>query len=280
MPRKPPKPAVATFQKIARNHKLVPVVAVKYRTRRPNFEPADRDRNRASSTWVSMAATCPSTCFFYGTGRGCYAGAGPDAHRLDRAARRTAALDVIREEVRLIDAVFHRGVPQDGGGKGRRGRGRDLRLHVAGDTSCTRGTRLLAAAARRWIEDRDGGAVWTYTHRWRRIPREAWGPINVLASVEQLHEIDEAAARGYAAAIVMHTVPVSRKVFRPPGSGFTLIPCPAQDYRKSCVECRACLDRDLLQRREAIVFATHGRDQEGVRARLTILQDAPELLRR
>ena len=66
--RRDPRPVVASFQPRTRNHKLVPVAAVDYGHRKPNFVPLDFERNQASSTSVAMAATCPTTCYFYGKG--------------------------------------------------------------------------------------------------------------------------------------------------------------------------------------------------------------------
>ena len=207
-----------------------------------------------STTDASIAATCSSACPFKGSG--CFAQGGLTqftAKRLDEAARGLTADQVIAEEVRLIDSAFNSGrVPQDGA----RG-GRDLRLHVGGDIGSTLGAQLLAGAAGRW-RDRGGGAVWSFTHTWRDVPREAWGPISVLASVERPEDIAAARAAGYAAAIVVDKFP-SDKAFSVPGSNTKIIPCPAETRGKTCVECRLCLDADkLLKRNVAIAFQAHG----------------------
>ena len=133
------------------------------------------------STWVSISGTCPDVCTF--KDNGCYAQAGAThlvMGRLDRASRGRTSLSITLEEAAAIDELFPGGVPQDGA----RG-GRDMRLHVGGDVSCRKGAKALGEAVARF-QKRGGGRCWTYTHRWREVPREAWGPISVLASVERI----------------------------------------------------------------------------------------------
>ena len=253
----------ASFQYKSSNGKLSPVEGVPTTTR-----PRPTPRGPfVCSTYVSIDATCSNACAFKEAG--CYVRSGftgSVARKLDGAARGRTSLEVIREEVRLIDGAFRRGVPQDGA----RG-GRDLRLHVGGDVKAVTGARLLAEAARRWL-DRGGGAVWTFTHAWREIPRRAWGPaISVLASVERPEDIEAARKRGYAAAIVVPEFP-SKKAFVLPGSTARIIPCPAETMGTTCVECRLCLDRDLLGMHAAIAFEAHGPGAKAVREQLVQLR--------
>ena len=60
--------------------------------------------------------------------------------------------------------------------------------------------------------------VFTYTHNWRSIPRDAWGSISVLASCEFSQEGYQEPAQandlGYAAALLIPMFPTSPKVFR------------------------------------------------------------------
>jgi len=224
-------------------------------------------------TNASIAATCGTACPFKDAG--CYAQAGITrfvARRLDAAAAGLTAGQVIAQEVTLIDRSFRGGrVPQDGA-KG----GRDLRLHVGGDVGSAAGAQMLADAAERW-EQRGGGRVWTMSHAWRDVPREAWGPIAVLASVEHPVDIEVARARSYAAAIVVDRFP-SARAFHLPGSTARIVPCPAElvdsagKPRTTCVQCRLCLDRDLLALNIAIAFEVHGPGSK--KARLAI---APSL---
>lgn len=211
-----------------------------------------------TSSYVSIAATCPGSCPF--RSGGCYAIAGAShltMHKLDAAAKGMTALAVTQAEAHAIDATFVRGVPQDGA----RG-GRDLRLHVGGEVSCAEGAAALADAADRW-RARGGGATWTFTHRWAEIPRARWGSISVLASVQTPDEAEAARAAGYVPAITVQRF-TGRRVFelRP---GLRVIPCPseASEGRITCSRCRLCLDDGALRRRGlAIAFALHGQDAE------------------
>ena len=190
------------------------------------------------------------------------------ATELDAAARGYTADQVIAEEARLIDGAFRGGgIPQDGA-KG----GRDLRLHVGGDVTTNAQARQLAAPGLRW-GIRGGGAVWTFTHSWRDVEREAWGDgISVLASVERPEDIEVAREKGYAAAIVVDHFP-SEKAFSLPGTTSLIIPCPYETRGTTCVECRLCLDdRDLLKRNAAIAFEAHGPGAKQVREALVQLR--------
>ncbi|HKY50814.1 MAG TPA: hypothetical protein VJP45_06120, partial [Candidatus Limnocylindria bacterium] len=147
-----------SVQRASSNRKLAPQLQRKFPNGWRRNEPQGP---YVTSTYVSIAATCPDSCRF--KNNGCYDQAGPAAKHArarDAAADGWSALEVIRAEADAIDRLYPNGVPQDGA----RG-GRDLRLHVGGDVSCSRGAELLGEAARRWRE-RGGGAVWVYTHRW------------------------------------------------------------------------------------------------------------------
>lgn len=245
----------AAFYEAAANRKLAPVEMQANTTERLRPVPVGPF---VSSTYVSIDSTCPDSCTFKASG--CYVRTGFTA-QLARELDRSAAPEpggVIRAEVNLIDRAWpaRRGwpssVPQDGA----RG-GRDLRLHVGGDCPDAASARLLAAAAERWRR-RGGGVVWTYTHRWREIPREAWGSISVLASCETPEDVMAARGRGYAPAIVVRRFP-DRRAFYVRGIVGRVIPCPAETGKRTCVECRLCLDdRGLLERAATIAFEAHG----------------------
>jgi hypothetical protein len=256
------------FRPASCDRKLSPVEMVKSRH-------GHRDSPKArppycSSTYAAIEVTCPQSCRF--KAEGCYVRAGFTggmSARLDDAAiaQRMTPDDVTRIEAEWIKAAFDRGrIPQDGA----RG-GRDLRLHVGGDVSSTQGARWLAEAAADW-QRRGGGTVWTYTHRWRQIRRAAWGCINVLASVETEHDARAARARGYAPAITLRAFP-SERTFRV--GKLSVVPCPAETRGTTCVQCRLCLDRDLIAMRVAIGFALHGQRTRRVRRSLPVLACLP-----
>jgi hypothetical protein len=182
---------------------------------------------------------------------------------MDRAAEAFAFTDreVAEHEAVLIDDAFPRGVPQDGA----RG-GRDLRLHVGGDCKDAEAARILAAAAVRW-RTRGGGKVWTFTHSWRSVPAEAWGPIASLASCENTSDVHKAMARGYAAALVVAEFPNGDRAFDV-GDGVKAIPCPAETRGTTCVQCRLCLDQPLRELKRAVAFKVHGHTAKRAREAL------------
>jgi hypothetical protein len=213
-----------------------------------------------SSTYVSIAATCSDAeCPFKRGPDGAPGGCFVEAEHFTRKAMAqldaagASAQNAIADEVEAIDSAWCRdGVPQDGA----RG-GRDLRIHVGGDTPDETAARALAGAAARW-RARGGGSVWTYTHSWRRIPRAAFGAIAVLASCETHWQVASARRRGYAPALVVERFPDGKRPFMVAGTRF--IPCPAESLNKTCVECRLCLDVDLHTKGLGIAFQVHGAD--------------------
>jgi hypothetical protein len=251
-----------SVQVASANRKLAPQRFVRAKNGRIRNEPIGPF---VVSTYVSIAATCPSACPF--RDGGCYAVAGAShltMRRMDRSARGWTPLSVTLAEASELDHLWKGGIPQDGA-KG----GRDLRLHVGGEVSCRAGARALGDMARRWLA-RGGGRVWTFTHRWREIPRDVWGPISVLASVESSTDVLEAHARGYAAAIVVDYFPTRKAFVVHPG--VRAIPCPAEageEGRVTCSSCRLCLDADKLRERGiTIAFAAHGSEAEAARSKV------------
>lgn len=266
-----PAELAVSIQERSSNRKLAPcdLVHVRDSMGNPRIRPTPTGPYCAS-TYVSIAATCPTSCTF--RDNGCYAQAGAShltMGALDRAGRRTTGLDVTLAEAAKLDSLWPGGVPQDG----HRG-GRDLRLHVGGDTSCKTGARALAESVAR-LQARGLGAAWSYTHAWRTIPRAAFGPISVLASCETPADAVEAMAMGYAPAVTVEEFP-SRRAFRY-ARGLKAIPCPFErGGDTTCVRCRLCFDdKRLRQAGRAIAFATHGADAEQARTRLRVLNGGP-----
>ena len=261
----------ARFHGKSSNRKLAPVERVPYDHPRYKFRPTPR-APFCSSTYASITATCSDDCPFKrdasGKPGGCFIDSDQFMHRamqkLDAGAQGRTGIDVIHEEAKKLDRAFHgKRVPQDGA----RG-GRDLRLHVGGDVPSAAGARVLAGAAARW-RLRGGGAVWTYTHSWRDVPREAFGSISVLASVENEHQVLAARARGYAPALVVDRFPDGKRPFLV--ASIRVVPCPAETLAKTCVECRLCLDVDLTAKGLGIGFQVHGLDSAAAVRALTPL---------
>jgi hypothetical protein len=253
-----------SIQRRAANRKLSPI--------REEIAHSGRTRFVATgpfcvSTYVSISATCPSSCVF--RDNGCYAQAGAShltMGPLDRAGRRFSGLEVSRGEAGALGALWPHGVPQDGA----RG-GRDLRVHVGGDASCQRGARALGDAVST-LQARGLGQAWTYTHRWREIAREAWGPISVLASCESAQDVRDAGARGYAAAVTVERFADRRPIEL---GGVKAIACPFESRGDgpTCVRCRLCFDDERLRRGgRGIAFAIHGSQAEAAKRRLRIVR--------
>lgn len=249
----------------AENRKLAPVDLVDVGGQR--LRPVARGPY-VSATYLPVEQTCPSSCAF--KGHGCMAQSGytgRPVRRLEQLAAGLGSREISRLEARAIDALFVRGVPRDGGRDGRRPR--DLRLHVSGDVTTRGGLRDLVGAVERW-RSRGGGSCWTFTHAWRELDGASWGPISVLASIEEPRDAEEARARGYTPAITVRDFP-SRRAFSIGGT--TWLPCPAETGRATCVECRLCLDRGewLREGGKGIAFAVHGMQAGAARRRLPVL---------
>lgn len=194
----------------------------------------------AAATYVSTTASCPKCPL---AGNGCYAGQGNVGllvQRLNRSAAGVSRLDAAKAEATAID-------------KGAVVPGAPLRLHVSGDSATAQAARIVAEAARRY-QRRGGGQPWTYTHAWRTVPREAWGKVSVLGSVESLRQAHAAMKRGYAPARIVREHPNGPKAWTE--GGVRWIPCPAQTLGVTCSKCRLCFGADkLFERNAGIAFA-------------------------
>lgn len=268
------------------NAKLAPVEQTPLEAGRSFYGKAARVRAVgpfAVATFASILGTCPDSCPFKSVEEdglvvetnGCFVETGLTGilmRRLNANAReyRLTADEIAEAEAEMIDRLWGGGaIPQDGA----RG-GRDMRVHVGGDVATERGARLIGAAAQRFTHARGGGTVWTYTHWWREIPREAFGTISVLASIERAEDAPRALARGYAPAITVEAFPEGGRAFSlPEAPGVRFVPCPQETRGTTCVECRLCLDVDLanLKTPTGIAFAAHGGSTERVKRKLRVL---------
>ena len=219
--------------------------------------------SKVDATYTSIKATCPDTCSL--KNEGCYAQTsfvGMIVNRMDRRAKQDSPLQLARSEAKAIDAAYKgNAVPV----------GRDLRLHVSGDSRTVKGTRILNAAISRW-KKRGGGVAWSYTHAWRHVLREEWSNVSVLASIEDTKDVAAVRQRGYAPAIVVAEHP-SEKSYKLNGSDTTFIPCPQQTRGVSCADCRLCMKADwLYQSNRGIAFAAHGVKRNDIKRHLKVLQ--------
>ena len=223
-------------------------------------------KHKVSTTYVSIKASCPSTCEL--RDNGCYGQHGPIAiqlKKLDANAQFNTADEAATQEMEVIQASFKgKQIPQDGA-KG----GRDLRLHGFGDVTTIFGANQLCQAADDW-KARNGGDVWTYTHSWKDIERKEFGPnLSILASLDHGEDAQAALDLGYAPAMV---VPEHKSGKAYMAHGVRWVPCLAQTTDLKCTECRLCLNADdLHKRRIGIVFAAHGSLKNKIKRRLNVL---------
>jgi hypothetical protein len=218
---------------------------------------------RVDATYASITASCDRACPL--KDKGCYAQLGNTAfttNRLDRAAENKTPEQVARAEAKAINFSYDGGAVPNG---------RQLRLHVSGDCRTNRAAKIVSKSIDGWYE-RGGGDVWTYTHSWRKVSRESWGKVSVLASMENPADAKDAIARGYAPAVIV-AEHKSDKAGLLPGSDVEWIPCPSQTRGVACSDCGLCQDSaKLLAGNKGIAFAAHGVQENKVKRYLEVLK--------
>ena len=217
---------------------------------------------KVDATYVSIKSSCPKSCPLMG--EGCYAElgyVGITSHRLDDEAKGYSTLQIAREEANAIDNAYQGGqVPE----------GRNMRLHVSGDSRTVAGTRIIDKAISRW-QMRGGNKCWSYTHAWKNVARKEWKHVSMLASVSDVKEAVAAREQGYAPAIVVPEHP-SDKAFKMEGSDTKWIPCPAQTRGVGCTDCKLCFNADrLFESNSGIAFAVHGVMKNKMKRHLTVI---------
>jgi len=218
---------------------------------------------KVDATYVSIQASCPKDCPLMESG--CYAQlsyVGITNSRLEKESAGASALSVAKAEVNAIDTSYGgKCVPI----------GRDLRLHVSGDSKTVGGTCLINKAVGRWKE-RGGGDCWSYTHAWKKVPRKEWSNVSILASVSNVEEVAKAREQGYAPTIVVGNFD-GAKAFYLEGSETKWIPCPAQTREVGCSDCRLCMRSDyLFNANVGIAFEAHGIKKSSLKRKLSIIK--------
>lgn len=226
------------------------------------------DNNKTGPVACTYAAqgSCPVTCPLIGAG--CYAEEGPVGIITRRL--NAAGVGMTPDEIAEVEAAAIDRLPSL----------TDMRLHVVGDCRTNTAAATVAAAATRYADrfvHKAHGApqgVWTYTHAWRTVDRASWGAVSVLASCETPFDVDQALARGYAAALVVPEFPNGDRAWRVDtlGGSFAVVPCPYQTKGVQCVKCRLCMADDRLRSgRVAVGFAAHGARANTVKRALEVL---------
>lgn len=225
----------------------------------------ERTQNRkVGNVAVTHASqgSCPNDCMFKNAG--CYAEGGPQGfttRRLNKANPNATSTEIALEEAKVIDALS---------GK------RPLRIHIVGDCKTARAARIVSRAAKRYHR-KFNQKIWTYTHGWRRVRRDHWGMVSVLASCESLTDIRQARARRYATALVVDFHPEDGKAYLKVDEfgSEKIIPCPEQTKGITCSQCRLCWDDNKLRDRGVtIAFAAHGNSTKRVMSNLHIKETA------
>lgn len=184
---------------------------------------ANAKTGEVSATYAAQGS-CPTDCVFLGSG--CYAESGNTGihtHGLNKLAGKATALEIARSEARAIDTLSGE---------------RPLRLHVVGDCRTNQAAKLVSGAARRFVA-KAGQMVWTYTHAWRKVKRESWNGVSVLASCETTQQVREASKKGYKTALVVDRFRDTRAYY---ADGVKIVPCPQQTGRaENCRACKLCL---------------------------------------
>ena len=221
--------------------------------------------DKVDCTYVAIESTCPKSCAF--KNNGCYAlnsYVGIVVSRLEKESIGFTPLQSARAEALAIDNSHNGGdIPS----------GRNLRLHVSGDSRTLAGTRLINNAIGRW-KKRGGGNCWSYTHAFEKVHRKNWSNVSILASIDSIEQAEKARNNGYAPAIVVSSFD-NDKVFKLPGSDIKWIPCPSQTHKEvSCDDCKLCMKSDwLYETNRGIAFAAHGVARNKIKRRLNIINN-------
>lgn len=214
------------------------------------------------ATYLPTNNTCPTSCKLKGAG--CYAElsfVGIINSRLNKESKNLSTLDIARDEVKVIDASY----------KGKSVPNKVLRLHVSGDSKTIKGSKLINSAVARW-KKRGGKLAFSYTHAWKTVPRNVWKDISILASIDDISDVNLAVERGYVPSIVVDSF-TNSKLIEQESSPVKWIPCPAQTKeRASCEECKLCFDDKILfKKKYGIAFEAHGVRKALIKRRLKVI---------
>lgn len=139
----------------------------------------------------------------------------------------------------------------------------DLRVHVVGDCTTSKGANLVGSAMVRYTRKRYKRRAWTYTHGYLSgVKRDDWNGARVLASVENKTTLKKARSNGYKqfAVSVAERHP-THKPYTDKRTGLRVLPCPAQftspnpDKTFQCVDCSICQDPNVLKKAQCQAVA-------------------------
>ena len=220
-------------------------------------------KTQVDCTYAPIKQTCPDTCKL--KNNGCYAAlsfVGIINKKLENSSQDLSKIDCARAEAKAIDNSYDKKVVPPV----------FLRLHVSGESQTIKGSKLINSAVKRW-KKRGGKQAWSYTHCWKKVPRETWSNVSMLASIDDYKDIPLAIERGYVPAIVVGEFPKLKK-FEIKDSPIEFLPCPAQIKEDvSCDTCKLCLNDGLLKKLNVgIAFAAHSVQANKIKKRLNVIQ--------
>lgn len=236
-------------------------------------------KKECSTTYASQES-CPRSCAFLGNG--CYGEGGKVAMAVLECNESCA--DELQCAYDEASDIVYQMTQLD--------RLPPIRVHTVGDCRTEKAARLLADACNAYVDEYMGGRgsilrdtdielkpdaspIWSYSHSWRMIPREAWGKMSILASANTLDEAAEAVKRGYRMCSLV--VPENhfklhdkRRDIIHNGVPLKLIPCAVQlathklgaaaaGKKYACSTCQWCWQDRLPQHQGGVILLeVHG----------------------
>ena len=218
--------------------------------------------HKIDSTYLSTNS-CPSSCPLR-NGQ-CYAklgNVGIHVSRLNKESENKSQIQLAKAEAYVIDHSYDgKLIPE----------GRNLRIHVSGDSRTLSGSYIINSAIGRW-KNRGGNIAYSYTHCWDIVLREVWSNVEMLASVDSIDQVKYARQNGYAPAIVV-AEHLSSKAYQLKNCRTKWIPCQAQVRDIGCVDCGICLNTEILYKQNyGVAFAAHGVRKNDIKKRLNVLK--------
>ena len=194
-----------------------------------------------SATYAPIQS-CPDTCAF--KDQGCYGQSGPCGITFNRVSRNSESLslkEIAQHEANAIN-FLDSDLP--------------LRLHVTGDCSNDESASIVSDACEAYSQ-RSNQIVWSYTHAWKTVAREAWGSVNVLASCETIEQAIEAHDKGYSVAFVVPLNKIADTVKQCAEKGLNAKLCNSFSKGSTCTRCKVCFTTDLSDI-DVVLLPTHG----------------------
>ena len=182
------------------------------------------------STTKACRNSCPESCP-YSTSKkgGCYADGGKVGMWWDRTDNNlTDPSEIAKWEVEAINRLSGQN---------------PLRLHETGDCKTIEAAQIVSEACDRYHK-RWGAEIFSYTHAWKDVPRDAWSDVVSIFGSCRLNQVDEVRAQGYAPAIVVRNHHGTGPYVL---DGEIIVPCVKDlDDDVVCAFCLMCTKADFF----------------------------------